>query len=388
MHMRLYRGHSVYLLFLIVIITTGCIQPGPGPEKPVSPIPGTGSSFADSPPQTTLRQVTWTTSPVITGTSVTVPEIQDRGTPDPAFIVNISAAGKISPGTTILPDNHDASRPRIIEVNQLGEILWQYPLPDDLKSYTNPGWDVEVLENGNILTVLPRKGVYEISRDKQVVWKYLDPKVSHDADRLKNGNTLVAFGAGDAAGDAQVKEIDPSGNRVWSWYAKDVFSGAEYAGISDEGWSHTNAVARLENGNTLVSLRNFNVIAEVDPKGKLVRTIGGGLLEAQHDPLLLPDGNILLANHGDPQAVMEIDPSGNIVWQFTIEKRKSWPVRDANLLPNGNILVTESDRIIEVTTDGEVVWQFRLATITFADKTDPANSAAARGFYKAERIPP
>jgi hypothetical protein len=303
---------------------------------------------------------------------------------DPDFIVDVSVPEKIWPGTTILADNHDLSRPRIIEVNRLGEIVWEYRLPDNLKSFTNPGWDVEILPNGNILTVLPRNGVYEINRDKQVVWKYLDSKVSHDADRLANGNTLIAFGAYDSAGDAQVKEIDPAGKRVWSWYANDVFTGAEYTGISNEGWTHTNAVSRLESGNTLVSLRNFNVIAEVDPQGKRVKTIGEGVLVDQHDPLVLPNGNILVANHGKPHEAIELDPAGAIVWRFPVREISSVPVRDANRLPNENTLITEADRIVEVTKDKQIVWQFRLATNPFTDKL----SSASMGFYKAERVSP
>jgi len=381
--MRWYHSLPFYILVLITLLAAGCTQPGTDLQKMVSPTPtATGSSVEGISPQVTPSQITRPPSPAVTGTEVTVTKVQKRGTPDPDFIVDISVPEKIWPGTTILPDNHDAAHPRIIEVNRLGEIIWEYPLPDELKSYTNPGWDVEVLQNGNILTVLPRKGVYEINRDKQVVWKYPDSKVSHDADRLKNGNTLIAFGSADTAGDAQVKEIDPAGNRVWSWYARDVFTGSEYTGISNEGWTHTNAVTRLESGNTLISLRNFNLIAEVDKTGKLVGTIGKGILEGQHDPLVLPDGNILIANHVEPHAVIELDPSGNVVWQYTIENRRSWPVRDANRLSNGNTLITESDRIIEVTKDGQVVWQFRLAAGPFTDKA----ATASRGFYKAERI--
>ncbi|WAC05063.1 MAG: aryl-sulfate sulfotransferase [Methanoregula sp.] len=375
--MRRCYSLSLCSLALIVILVTGCTQPGTDPQKAVTPAPAVaGSSAGEISPQTTTSQITRLASP-----AVTVTEVQKRGTPDPDFIVDISVPEKIWPGTTILPDNHDAAHPRIIEVNQLGEIVWEYPLPDELKSYTNPGWDVEVLQNGNILTLLPRNGVYEINRDKQVVWKYIDSKVSHDADRIGNGNTLIAFGGGDTAGDAQVKEIDPDGKRVWSWYAKDVFTGAEYTGISNEGWTHTNAVSRLESGNTLISLRNFNVIVEVDRNGKLVRTIGKGLFEAQHDPLVLSNGKLLVANHVEPHEILELDPYGAVIWRYTIMRKGSWPVRDANRLPNGNTLITASDRIIEVTPDLQVVWQFRLVAGPFTDKTAPA-----RGFYKAERI--
>lgn len=370
--MRCIYTISFFILILIVIFSVGCIQPGTNLQKTVSPIPTvTGTAIEGISPQITPSLTAQPASPAI-----------KRGTSDPDFVVDISVPEKISPGTTILPDNHDAAHPRIIEVNQLGEIIWEYPLPDDLKSYTNPGWDVEVLQNGNVLTVLPRNGVYEINRDKQVVWKYLDTKVSHDVDRLPNGNTLIAFGAYDTTSDAQVKEIDPAGNRVWSWYARDHFNIPPYTSISNEGWTHTNAVTRLSNGNTLISLRNFNFIVEVDPQGNIVRKIGEGILTQQHDPEVLPNGNILLANLARPQEALEIDANSTIVWSFPIMARSSFPVRDVDRLSNGDILITESDRIIEVTKDKQVVWQFRLKSGGFTDKV----LASSRGFYKAERI--
>ena len=298
----------LYILILVVILTAGCTQPEPNQQPTISPTPTSAESSLKEPsPQMTRPALSESGEETDT-------EILKRGTADPDFIVDISVPEKMSAGTTILPDNHDAAHPRIIEVNRLGEIVWEYPLPDNLKSYTNPGWDVEVLENGNILTVLPGNGVYEINRNKQVVWKYQDAKVSHDADRLPNGNTLIAFGSGDRADDAQVQEIDPAGNPVWSWYAKDVFSESDYTNISKEGWTHTNAVLRLDSGNTLISLRNFNVIAEVDSAGNLVQTRGEGVFEDQHDSVILPDGNLLLANHGQPNEVIELEPDDTIIW--------------------------------------------------------------------------
>ncbi|MBN2734054.1 MAG: aryl-sulfate sulfotransferase [Methanomicrobiaceae archaeon] len=354
-----------------LVLTSGCSQPGPQPQ-------------VSSPVQTDAGTLDFEqTTAAVTGTPAPVTDVQPRGTADPDFIVDISVPESIQPGTTILADNHDSASPRIIEVNRLGEIVWEYPLANDLKAYTNPGWDVEPLPNGNILTVLPGKGVYEINRDRQIVWSYSDRKVSHDADRLENGNTLVVYGAYDTKNDAQVKEVDSSGNIVWSWYAKDSFDRAPYASISNEGWTHTNAVTRLSNGNTLVSLRNFDLIAEVSPTGELVGTIGEGVLRSQHDPLVLPDGNILLANHIEPNEIIKMDLSGNVTWRYRILDRGSCPVRDANLLANGNFLIAESDRIIEMTNEKQIVWQFRLAAGPFTEM----GSAPARGFYKAERIP-
>jgi len=307
------------------------------------------------------------------------PLVIPRGTADPALVVEINQLEKTWAGTTILADNHDLTKPRIIEVNMLGEVVWQYPVPAELREYTNPGFDVEPLPNGNVLFVLPRNGVYEIDRKGNTVWSYRDSKVSHDADRLPSGNTLVVFGAADQMNDAQVKEVDPQGKVVWAWYARDYFNRAPYKNIFEEGWTHTNAASRLPNGNTLISPRNFHFVVEVDAKGAVVRTIGEGMLKYQHDPEMLANGNILLADHNNPQSAMEIDPRTSlVVWQFVVPRQL---VRDANRLPNGNTLITGATTILEVTADSKVVWQLSLKGLIL-DRTE----APGRGFYKAERI--
>ena len=264
----------------------------------------------------------------------------------------------------------------------LGELIWKYQIPQNLKQYTNPGFDAELLPTNNILLVLPGKGVYEINRKGDTVWSYLDNKVSHDADRLPNGNTLVVFGNNDKANEAQVKEVSPEGGIVWSWYARDSYDKSPYKDIFEEGWTHTNAAVRLPNGNTIISPRNFNFLVEVNPQGDVVKTIGEGIFRHQHDPEVLPNGNILAANHQRPNRAVEIDPNtGKIIWQSFGFRKDNSPVRDANRLPNGNTLITGTTEIVEITAKGEIVWKLRLNNVTF-------NSEQARGFgfYKADRI--
>ncbi|MFH1588960.1 MAG: aryl-sulfate sulfotransferase [archaeon] len=305
-----------------------------------------------------------------------------RGIVDPNLVVDVYDKDKAMDGTTLLPDNHNSDKPRIIEVNMLGEIIWEYDLPSELKRYTNPGFDAELLPNDNILFLLPGSGIYEINRNKEIVWSYKTTKISHDADRLPNGNTLIAFGKNDLMSDAQVKEINPKGEIVWSWYAKSYFDTEEYRDINAEGWSHTNAVLRMNNGNTLVSPRNFNMLVEVNPEGEVIKTIGKGIMNKQHDPVFLSNGNLLFANHVDPNKIMEIDQNEKIVWEFVITNQRMQPVRDANRLSNGNTLITGTTKIIEVTPDKEIVWSFAIKdTSKFTRET-----SAALGFYKAERI--
>jgi hypothetical protein len=81
-------------------------------------------------------------------------------------------------------------------------------------------------------------------------------------------------------------------------------------------------------------------------------------------------------------AVIEIDPeTGEILWEYGIEERDNMPVRDCNRLPNGNTLITAARKIIEVTPDGQVVWQFGLA-----DSVPRLEDSPQLGFYKAERL--
>jgi len=305
-----------------------------------------------------------------------------RGIVDNDLVVEVYDKNKAMYGTTLLPDNRNSDKPKIIEVNMLGEIIWEYDIPQELKRYTNPGFDVELLSNNNILFVLPGNGVYEIDRNKNIVWSYKTTKISHDADRLPNGNTLFVFGNNDLMSDAQVAEINSKGEIVWSWYAKDYFNKEPYQSIKDQGWTHTNAVSRLSNGDTLISIRNFNIVVEVNQKGEIVKTIGEGLMTGQHDPVLLENGNLLFANHGVPEKAVEINKNGDVVWEFEISNSKQWPTRDANRLSNGNTLITTTTKIVEVNKDKEIVWTLAIKDVSKFTR----QASAGLGFYKAERI--
>ena len=303
---------------------------------------------------------------------------------DPDFQVDIYDPEKACNGTTLFVDKHNRGEPRIVKMNMKGEIVWEYVLPPQLRRYTNPGLDTEPLPNGNILMLLPCKGIYEINPSGDIVWSHADAKMSHDADRLPNGNTLYVFGAQDKKGDVQVKEVDPKGKVVWTWRAKGDFDKPPYKDAEEGGWTHTNAVTRMKNGNTLISPRNFDCLVEVDPEGKVVNVIGEDFLHQQHDPEVLPNGNILVANHGMPHEVVEIDAkTEKVIWRFAMPDRKTWPVRDANRLPNGNTLITGSTQLVEVTPDKEIVWRLLLKNVHISEPID----APRMGFYKAERIP-
>ncbi len=314
-------------------------------------------------------------------------ETMERGQENSDYEVITYDPEKAYNGTTMFADKIPET-PRIIELNMLGEIMWEYQ---------NPEWgtggsidDVEwIPESDTVIFMYHNKGhiLYEIDRAGNVLFEYKDSQADHDIDKLENGNYLYVYGMGDTLDDPIVKEVSPDGEIVWEWYLKDHLDPAIYEGVEDEGVAHANAVIRLENGHTLISPRNFNLIIEVDASGEVVDLICEDVCAYQHDPELLGNGNILMANQetqgheyelGDePQRALEIDTeTGETIWENLIVKRTYYPLRDADRLPNGNTLITGSQGLFEVTPDGEIVWQLDSAfDITFA-----------QSIYKAQRI--
>jgi hypothetical protein len=118
-------------------------------------------------------------------------------------------------------------------------------------------------------------------------------------------------------------------------------------------------------GHLLVSMRNIDALAVVDPERRAVVWAARGPWQAQHDAQFLDDGNLLLFdNRGLPKGsrVLEYDPRTQAFpWAYAGEH---WgPFYSAERgqcqrLPNGNTLAVNSEagEIVEVTRDKEVVW--------------------------------
>jgi hypothetical protein len=126
-----------------------------------------------------------------------------------------------------------------------------------------------------------------------------------------------------------------------------------------------------EEGQLLLSFRETSALAVLDPETRNFVWATRGAWIGQHDPDILPDGNILLfdnfGNYENAQGrsrVIEFDPvTMEVVWQYagTTDSPLTSNIRsEQQRLANGNTLITESDggRIVEVTPDGEIAWEF------------------------------
>jgi hypothetical protein len=118
-------------LVFVMILMSGCTNTGSTTPAPQVTIPQT-VAIATTTIQMASAPVT--TPPVVTTRSQTI-VVQPRGVADPAFVVDVMIPEKIAPGTTLLGDLHDLTKPRIVEVNMLGEIVWEYDVPENLINY-------------------------------------------------------------------------------------------------------------------------------------------------------------------------------------------------------------------------------------------------------------
>ncbi|MDB6154785.1 MAG: hypothetical protein JWL90_3238 [Chthoniobacteraceae bacterium] len=181
----------------------------------------------------------------------------------------------------------------------------------------------------------------ELDAEGKVVWEHKPPSIAVIFEVLPNGNVLYAFG-GKPTG---VQEVTRKGEVVWNYISKS----AQVLGCR-----------RLSNGDTLLAEQGPCQALEVNPKGEVVRITP---LKTSHaEPHLqvrnihqLVDGHILAAHEGEG-AVREVDQTGKVIWEYTGVENAG----DAQRLANGNTLIScgTQKRIIEVTPDKQIVWEF------------------------------
>ncbi len=103
--------------------------------------------------------------------------------------------------------------------------------------------NARVLKNGNFLVCHYGEGlVKEYDPEGKVIREFSAPSGPHSAARLPNGNTLIS--EGDRTKEPRIREVNPSGNTVWS-VGKNDLPGIELKFMA--------GFQRLANGNTVMS---------------------------------------------------------------------------------------------------------------------------------------
>ncbi len=263
--------------------------------------------------------------------------------------------------------------PRLVSVGPDGNTRWVH---DGASEGIAWFYDVDPLPGGTLLVTSIRKDstvVYEFDRENRTrLWtERIDARDTHDIDRLPNGNLVVAnmrnYDRERGVSDDRVFVYDRETDEVvWEWTIREHFPNDTDGGFRPD-WSHVNDVDAVEGGDAfLVSLRNFDQVVKIDRETKRIewrlgRDEAHDTLFEQHNPDLLATDppTVLVADSENDRVLEYARRDGEWVRTWTLSGDLSWP-RDADRLPNGNTLVTDTlnHRVIEVTPEGRVVWEY------------------------------
>jgi HEAT repeat protein len=212
---------------------------------------------------------------------------------------------------------------RVLELDIHGKPCWQIDgLFNPVDAVTLPGERVVILEGNGRVTQRHVKGAID--------WQ-LTLSQPRSCQRLENGNTLLV-------GQQQLLEVDRSGKKVFDYNRSvpDILAGRKLPDgqmiLVTTSWMHVRLDAT---GKELRSTRLTNV------------QFSGGQVD------VLPDGGLLL-----PQShlnkVVECDAEGRVVADFSSVQQPNSAVR----LVNGNTLIVSQypSRIVELDRSGNVVW--------------------------------
>jgi hypothetical protein len=290
---------------------------------------------------------------------------------------------------------------RLVAADENAELKWRF---DGDSVGANWFYEVDTLPNGNLFVTSTHADgtvVFEYDPEAQEpVWTYELPGVldTHNVNLLSDRRLLVAHMRaydGEVSNDRLYVENTTSGETEWEWVFHDHYPNGTDGGFSED-WTHVNDVDVLdgegrsgaspsEERYVLTSPRNFDQVIVVDREtDEVVMRLGSdddyATLFEQHNPEYLEreDGTpVLVVADSENDRVVEYErdcggadprlgagtPPERCEWNRTWSVGGfNWP-RDADRLPNGNTLVTDTlnHRVVEITPEGEVVWEFYAA---------------------------
>lgn len=279
---------------------------------------------------------------------------------------------------------------------------------------------VEILAGGDLLVLSERPNrLIRLDWDSTVLWER-PLWAHHDADIGEDGALYVL--------EARRQEIwhrslpipiqsdyltvlSPDGKVLKAISFLDVLRGQiDLDDVADSGESrgargepvdlvHVNTLSIIRNtrdryfekGNVLFAARSLDLIGVLDLEAeRLVWSWGKGELDRPHQPMLLDDGHILIFDNGAHRGysrIVELDPvTERIVWEYKADPPEAFYTKTMGgieALPNGNVLITESERgrAFEITRDGDIVWEFHNPDIDEGKRQRAA-------IYRVTRIDP
>ena len=264
---------------------------------------------------------------------------------------------------------------RLVGVGPGGDLEWVYN-----GSQNGIVWfyDVDPLEDGTILITGTKPGQTIVSvwnpTTRKTVWsRTFDWEDTHDIDLINGDQLLVAnmrnYNETTGKNDDRLLVYDLSKDEiVWEWKFRNNGYNRSGGGTYTDDWTHVNDIDKIGQGRYVASPRNFDQVIVVNRSTEEITMQLGedqnhSVMYEQHNPQYLRGESgtptMLIADSENDRIVEYAKDDGNWIRTWTLTGNLNWP-RDADRLPNGNTLVTDTlnHRVMEVTPSGEVVWEF------------------------------
>jgi hypothetical protein len=323
-------------------------------------------------------------------------------------------ADRVSPGMNFLTSGH-APCAQLMDMDgeivhewraEFGEIFPNHPKRDPgMEPYRNFWRNAVLLPNGDIIAIWELFGIFKLDRDSRVLWAVEEP-AHHDLQittageivHLQSERRMIPGIDEKRAIEDYIVVRDAAGRELRKLAMSDALRNADWLALRKAFWRrveergyglserglydpfHTNSLWLLTEvdaerlgdpfraGDALVSMRMLDTIAVIDMERGLARWWQQGPFGMQHQPRPTPDGAIILFNNfltAEQSSVLTLDPrTREVIQEYTgpeADPLHSHQSGRVEVLPNGNVLIVETDggRALEVTQDGEVVWDFR-----------------------------
>ncbi len=319
----------------------------------------------------------------------------------------------VSHGVNLITSGHS---PVALLMDMQGEILheWRaefdqvfpdHPRSEGTREPRRNFWrDAVLFPNGDLLVIWELFGLFKLDRDSRLLWAVPEP-IHHDL-QLTDANEIVHLQAKRKTiqGIPEKRAIedfivvrDAAGRELRRVALSDALRNADWLALRRSFWArakergyglserslydpfHTNSLWLLtpaeadrlgdpfRTGDALVSMAMLDTVALIDMERGVTRWWQQGPFGMQHEPRPTLDGGIIVFNNFlgvDRSSATTFDPrSGRVLREFTgpaeepLHSKRSGRVQ---VLSNGNVLIVETDggRALEVSSAGEVVWEF------------------------------
>lgn len=197
-------------------------------------------------------------------------------------------------------------------------------------------------------------------RDDTIVW--IDEETGEEVRALDLRKEVVHARDGEQQGYLDIRTRTPETAAGRLRYMDDPFHPNDVEPLRAEMAA---AFPMFETGDLLISLRELNLVAVLDPETGALKWWHHGPWLKQHDPDFQPDGTITVYDNATgtgSSKIRRIDPADDTVTLDFAGSGEvpfySWRRGKHQYLPNGNILLSEPEhgRVLEVDAAGKLVW--------------------------------